>query len=305
MRNATSFLIASLIGWTVSADARSLKVQTLSTSHVAGREVIIGRARCAGVSWLLTDTPALTRISVGERIVSSSPVRGLRHDDKLWGLACLAETELWTLAAHDALARLAPDGRVAERLQLDRPRLGIYSAGERLLLQHPPSGVGKPLLSAGLPRKPSSFSQWPAPLAQRASSRDAEISANLVSCGIGAEGFVPCWLANQSLISISDGSRSHTSLQELRFVRASAIDEAVPIWDVALAGTSRAWVLSSARGGGPDGRRVGGRLTMSTRRGADDGSADLTPGARLIVSATDERCVLLSAAGELLEVAAP
>jgi hypothetical protein len=305
MRNATAFLVAALAGCTVSADAGSLKVQALSTSLAIDRQVIVGRARCAGVTWLLTDAPALARISVGERMASSSPVRGLRQDDKLWGLACLADSELWTLAAHDALARLAPDGRVVERVRLDRPRLGIYGAGERLLLQHPPSGVGKPLLSTGLPRQPSSFVQWPVPLAQRSSSREAEISTNLVSCGIGVAGFVPCWLANQSLIAISDGSPSHTSVQELSFVRAGAIDEAVPIWDVALAGTSRAWVLASARGGGPDGRRVGGRLTRSTRRGADTGFADLTPGARLIISATDDRCVLLSSAGELIEVTAP
>jgi hypothetical protein len=196
------------------------------------------------------------------------------------------------------------DGRVVERVRLDRPRFGIYGAGERILLQQPPAGVGKPLLAAGLPRKPPGFIQWPAPVSQQARSRDEQLWANLVSCGIGVSGDVPCWLANQSRLAISDGTPSHTAVLELRFVRDAAIDDTAPIWDVALAGASRVWVLASARAG-PDGRRVGGRLTKSSRRGSDEGSVDPSPPARLILWAAEDRCVLLSATGQLLEVFAP
>ena len=260
---------------------------------------------CAGSTWLLTDQPELTRVSVDSGRISSSPVRGLRQDEKPWGLACLQpESELWTLATHDALARLTVDGHVVEHVSLDRPRLGLFTAGERLLLQQPPARAGNPLLGAGPPRKPSAFVQWPAPVAQHATSPEEQLRLNLVSFGIGTAADVPCWLAGQSRLAIGDGIRAHTTVQDLRFVRAGPVDESTPIWDVALAGSSRVWVLATARGGS-DGHRVGGRLTRSNRRGADEGFVDLSPPARLILWAAENRCVLLSSTGQLVEVVAP
>jgi hypothetical protein len=285
-------------------DAAALQVRPLSSVEIMGRQVIVGRAHCAGATWLLTDGLELTRVSVDSLAASTSPLRGLRPGEKPWGLACLSNGELWTLATHDALARLTADGRVVERVRLDKPGLGIYGAGAQLLLQHLPAEVGKPLLSAGLPRNLSSFAHWPAPLSQHALSPEEQLRANLVSCGIGTSGFVPCWLVGRTRLVVGDGTPGHTTVRELRFVRAGTVDDSVPIWDVALAGASRVWVLASARAG-PDGRRLGGRLTRSTRRGTDEGFIDLSPSARLILWAVDDRCVLLSVTGQLLEVFAP
>ncbi len=304
MRHAAFAFILALTCDTPLLHARALQVRQWSSSAVIGRQVVVGRAHCGGTTWLLTDGPELTRVSVGAGAVSSAPLHGLRNDEKPWGLACLPNGELWTLVTHEVLARLTADGQVVERVRLDRPRLGIYSAGERILLQHPPDGVGKPLLAAGLPRNLLGFVQWPAPVSQQTRSRDDQLRANLISCGIGVSGDVPCWLANQSRLAIGDGTPSHTTVQELRFVRQGTIDETAPIWDVALAGTSRVWVLASARTG-PDGRRVGGRLTKSSRRGSVEGFVDPSPSARLIMWAAEDRCVLLTATGQLLEVFAP
>jgi hypothetical protein len=304
MRQSAFAFILALTCDTLLLNASAMQVRLLSLPSVIGRQVIVGRAYCAGTTWLLTDGPELTRLSVEAGAVSSSPLRGLRVGEKPWGLACLPGSELWTLVTHEVLARLTADAQVVERLRLDRPRLGIYTAGERILLQQPPEGVGKPLLAAGLPRKLPGFVQWPAPVSQQTRSRDEQWRANLVSCGIGVSGDVPCWLVNQSRLVIGDGTPRHTIVQELRFFRAGTIDEAAPIWDVALAGSSRVWVLASARAGA-DGRRVGGRLTKSSRRGSDEGSVDLSPSARLILWAEEDRCVLLSATGQLLEVLAP
>ena len=249
MRQAAFAFILALTCDTLVLHARALQVRPLSSAAVVGRQVVVGRAHCAGTTWLLTDGPELTRVSVDVAAVSSSPLRGLRSGEKPWGLACLPNSELWTLVTHEALARLTTDGHVVERVLLDRPRLGIYSAGERILLQDPPAGVGKPLIAAGLPRTLQGFVHWPAPVSQQTRSRDEQLWANLVSCGIGVSGDVPCWLANQSRLAIGDGTPSHTSVQELRFVRKATIDETAPIWDVALAGSSRVWVLASARTG--------------------------------------------------------
>jgi hypothetical protein len=298
----TSFVL--LASCALTQDAVALEVRVLSSTEIIGQEVIVGRAHCAGATWLLTDAMELTRVSVDSYAASTSPLHGLRQGEKPWGLACLSNGELWTLIAHDAIARLRADGHVMARVRLDRPRLGIYSAGERLLLQQPPVGVGKPLLAAGLPGHLSAFAQWPAPVSQDARSPEEQLRANLVSCGIGVSGYVPCWLVNQPRLVIGDGTPAHTTVRELRVVRRGTVDDNAPIWDVALAGASRVWVLASARAA-PDGRRLGGRLTRTTRRGSDQGSIDLNPSARLILWAANDRCVLLSGAGQLLEVFAP
>jgi hypothetical protein len=297
-------LIVFLAGGLLPQNATALHVRLLSSAEVIGRRLIVGRTQCAAATWLLTDSPELTRVSVDSYVVSTSPLRGLRQDEKPWGLACLSNGELWTLVASDVLARLTVEGHVVERVRLDRPRLGIYSAGERLLLQHLPAGVGAPLLAARLPRSVSPSALWPAPVSRHALSPEEQLRANFVSCGIGVSGYVPCWLVNEARLAIGDGTRAHTTVRELRFARGGAVGDSTPVWDVALAGASRVWVLASARAG-PSGLQVAGRLIRSTRQGVDDGSVELSPAARVIMWATDDRCVLLSATGQLLEVSAP
>jgi len=297
-----TFIIA-FAGLLSSQKATALQVRLISPAEVVGRQLIVGRAHCAGTTWLLTDSLELTRVFGDSRIAYTSPLRGLRQGEKPWGLACLANGELWTLATPHALARLTADGHVLERVRLERPQLGIYSAGERLLLQDPPAAVGTPLLAVGVPRSGSAFTRWPAPVSRHALSAEEQLRANFVSCGIGVSGYVPCWLVNDARLAIGDGTPAHSTVREFRFARASA-GEDVPIWDVALAGASRVWVLTSARAG-PGALRLGGRLTRSTRLAEDDGSVELKPAARLIMWATDDRCVLLSATGQLLEVFAP
>jgi len=301
MRHAGFSLLAAAICHG-SVQAQTLRTRPLGPERLISNQVITGRAVCGGTTWLLTDAPELTVVSAQPAYSSVSvSLRGLQKDEKPWGLACLPNNELWTLASHDVLARLEPDGRVAERVRLDGPRLGIFSTGQRLLLQHPPTAKTQPLLSIGLPRKLSGFAPWPSPLSQPTSSRAALLKANLVNCGIGADGYVPCWLVAETRLAISDGSTSHTTIHDLDFVRAGPVNDEVPIWDVALAGASRVWVLASARGA-PDGRRLGGRLTKSDRHRAASRFVDVSPPPRLILWAGEDRCVLLSSTGQLLEV---
>jgi len=229
--------------------AQALHARQLTSEPLISREVIVGRAACGGVTWLLTDVPQLIRIGRQGPTVSSSSLRGLQKDEKPWGLACLPGDELWTLAGSQALVRLDARGAVVERLPLDRPRLGIFSTGTRLVLQDPPSSRTRPLLASGLPRTLSAFVPWPSPLSQPAATREEVLHANLVNCGIAAAEYVPCWLATGTRLTISDGSVAHTTVQDLRFVRTGPHDESTPIWDVALAGESRVWVLASARTG--------------------------------------------------------
>lgn len=281
----------------------SLTARVVSPSRLADDSLIIGRTVCGEETWLFTESPALIGVRIGRRTASVTPVRGFRPEDRPWGLACLTNNELWTLAAARTLARLSPEGQVVERLSLGQPYLGVYGVGDRLLLLQPPLRVGTPLLASGLPREPSDRRLWPGVVARRPITRDADVTTNLLNCGVGAGGYVPCWFVKERRVTVSDGSAQHTSSPELRFIAASPVDESAPIWDVALAGTSRMWVLTTSRTG-VKGRPIGGRLTKSNRRGDDEGHLDLLPQARIILSATDKTCVLLSSNGELVEVMA-
>jgi hypothetical protein len=306
-RSSLTFIVFFVVGGLLSQNAAALQVRLLSSAEVIGRQLIVGRTQCAAATWLLTDSPELTRVSVDSYVASTSPLRGLRQGEKPWGLACLSNGELWTLAAPDVLARLTVDGQIVERVRLDRPRFGIYSAGDRLLLQHLPASVGAPLLTARLPRSVSPVAIWPAPVSRHALSPEEQLRANLVNCGIGVAGYVPCWLVNEARLAIGDGTPAHTTVRELHVARGGAVGDSTPVsdvWDVALAGVSRVWVLAAARAG-PGGFRVAGRLMTSTRQGVDRGSIELSPAARLIMWAADDRCVLLSATGRLMEVSAP
>jgi hypothetical protein len=294
-------LLAVLTGWTASSVANNLTAQAVSPPRLVDDSLIVGRAVCGDATWLFTEAPALVKVRVGLRAVSVTRVRGFRPEDQPWGLACLPHNELWTLAAAGTLARLSPDGRVVERLLLDEPRLGIYGAGDRLLLQQPPRRVGMPLLAAGLPRRLSDLRPWPGLLAQRSATPEAALTTNLLNCGVGADGYVPCWFVRERRVTLSDGSTSRTHSLELRFSNASVVNDAAPIRDIALFGTTRMWVLTASRAG-LNGRLIGGRLTRSNRHGDDEGHIDLRPEARVILSATDKACVYLSSNGELVEV---
>ena len=301
MRRFILTLVVVLTGWTASSVASDLATQAVSAPRLVDDTLIVGRAACGDATWLLTNAPALVKVSLGLRAVSVTPVRGFRPEDRPWGLACLLNHEIWTLAAAGTLARLSPEGKIVERLPLDGPQLGIYGAGDRLLLQPPPRRADVALLAVGLPRRLTDLRPWPGVLARRPATREAALTANLLNCGIGADAYVPCWFVSDRRVTISDGSIAHTHSVELRFSRTLQVDEGAPISDAALAGASRMWVLTTSRGG-LNGHPVGGRLTRSNRRGDDEGHVDLHPEARVIVSATDKACVYLSSGGGLVEV---
>src|SRR5215831_14327404 len=128
MRQALSFVVFMASGL-LPSEVLAMQVRVLSSTGAIGQNVIVGRAHCSRETWLLTDQPTLTRLSTDSLTLSSVPLRGLRAGEKPWGLACLPERELWTLVTHQDLARVTPDGHVVERVHLDRPRLGLYTAG--------------------------------------------------------------------------------------------------------------------------------------------------------------------------------
>jgi hypothetical protein len=294
-------VLATAAAW---ASEVPLRQRVVSASPLAGADVITGRAQCGASTWLLTDAPALVEVRVAERSVVSKNVRGLARDEHPWGLACVGVGELWTLVDHRTLARLSTSAEVTLRTKLRQPLLNVFGLGDKLVLQRQPGPAGSPLLAAARPVDVNRAEPWPGPVAARQSSSKLDVPSALVACGLAYQALLPCWISNQTRIIVSDGTRVRTSSVQPRFMTSTAVDPSVPLWDVAVAPSSVVWILTSAVAG-EERRRVGARLTRSNFRGDDLGAVDLVPRARVILSAAEQRAVVLTTAGTLVEVSAP
>jgi hypothetical protein len=285
-----------------SAGAQSslvLQARVLTTKNRMGAALIVGRTACNRSVWLLTDTPELFEVSP-ERHISGRVLRHLTPNDRPWGLACVAGA-LWTLPNPRALGRLTTDGDLVERIELRLPRVALFGTGDRVVYQQLPTAAAEPVLTIGPPRNPLDARPWRGLLSRSGRSREDYLTRNLVNCGLPHAGWLPCWFADDAQITISNGVSTLT--KSFRPLLGPAADAPLPVWDVALADNDRLWLLATdATTTG--GRRLGGRLIVATREGRELGHLRLAPQARLIVSATAARCVLLTAQGELMEVVA-
>ena len=285
----------------VPAQTAPLRQRIVSITPFAIEGVIVGRASCRGSTWLLTDGPALVEIKLAGRSIESTRVRGLGRNERPWGLACLADSGLWTLADYRTLVHVSTSGEVTSRASLRQPRLNVFGIGSWLLLQRPPTTEGMSLLVSASVSDVDRAQPWPGPTAVSQVSTKTDVPSGLVACGVGHGTLMPCWISKQTSITVSDGTRARTSIVRPGFIGTNAVDPAAPVWDVAATSTSVLWILTSTIGGS-DGRRAGGRLTRSNLLGEDLGGADLTPRARVIVSASDTAAVVLTVTGELIEV---
>ena len=279
--------------------APALGSQLTKPSRPLPDGLIVGRAVCGETAWLLTDTLHLVEVSTTRRRVVVHDVRGLDAEDRPWGLACLTDASLWTLSSPRSLARLGQNGQVVERIDLPSPRIALFAWRDRLLFQQLPMVVAAPALATSPPRQPSEGRRWPGLLGVPAPSRDDQLSENLVNCGIPAGLTVPCWFAGERRVSLSDGASARS--QSFPFLTSSGVEQTAPIWDLALAGSDRLWLLAGVKNP-VTGGRAGGRLIRTDRRGARPEPLDLKPLARVILSATDTSCWLLTVEGQFMEV---
>jgi hypothetical protein len=271
----------------------------ISSNTPIPTSLIVGRAVCARGTWLLTDRPDLIVITDPARQVTVRRLEGLHANDRLWGLACLADGALWSLAAPRVLIRIGVDGVVRERVDLRFPRMALFGWTDRLLFIEWPMVIAKPLLATAVPRARGDSLPWPRFLARAAEARAELIARNLVNCGIGNGRRLPCWFADDRRVIVSDGASANTVAFPALLARD--VVAATPIWDLAMGGADTLWLLVSSRGGA--GTAVsGGRLVKTDGRGAERASLALVPPARMIVAATDTSCVLLTVDGRLMEV---
>lgn len=281
-----------------AAAAPQLRVTRASAPGLVPDALIVGRAACRGATWLLTETSKLVEVADADWTVTVRSIRGLRSSDKIWGLACLSDGTLWTMASPTSTARLDRSGEIVERVDVSLPRVALFAAGDRLLFQQLPILPNVGALAASLPRRPEASRTWPGLVGRNAPGREQQIARNLVNCGLALGMFVPCWFADDPRFTISDGTSVRTVVPP---VGTPPADRGAPIWDVAL--TADGYWLLAMFAGGP-GPRAGARLLRARERSGEQASIDIKPPARLVLSATASRCVLLTVAGSVMEVVA-
>lgn len=281
------------------ATASDLTGRIVASGQRVPDSVIVGRADCADVVWLLNEDHQLVGIDVKTRETTLRQLRGLRASDRPWGLACVAAGALWTLADPRALARIGFDGRMEERVTLQVPRIALFAAGDRLLFEPLPPVAGVAVLATSPPRRPLDVRLWPGLLARNAADPGRLLTDNLVNCGLAREDSIPCWFPDDTRVTISDGlgfeRRSFPSL------RGPDVAVTAPIRDVAFRTRQRVWLLATARER-LRGRLVGGQLVLAVADGREIARLTLNPPARLILAATDRTCLLLTVDGDLQEI---
>jgi hypothetical protein len=297
----------------VAAQSLTLTVRPVAGPRLQSSNPIVGRAMCQSRTLLLTKTGELVEVKAASPpaiAVRASP--DLASRPQLWGLACLADGTMWTLESGHSLARLTRDARVAERIPLRVPWIALFGSGDRVLFQPLPTIAAVPVLSTAAPSALDRPTPWPGPIGRPGDGKTPALARNLVKCGVRSATLQPCWFADDERVVVSDGRTS-------RIVRVpepvlNALDRSMPIWDVAVATpqrlnrgseslpADRIWVL------GASAPEAGRRRTPDTmilldgeRRFAE--IRLITP-ARLVVFAAFDRCIVLLANGELLEVRA-
>jgi hypothetical protein len=288
-----------VIAWDAPSHANvMLRSRVITLPSAVTSSLIVGRAVCNDRVWLLTENRELVDISPRRLTAFTRPVRGFDRDDRPWGLACLSDGSLWTLASPRVLTEITSDSRTTGRTTLRDPAVALFGVGDRLLIQVAPPVVSAPLLASAPPRHPAELRPWPGLVGRAPASRTDLFTDNLVTCGMATGRDVPCWFANDTLVTVSDGLR--TRRVAFPFVEAAGIDRAAPIRDLAMVSAGRAWVLATSTKS-VSGRRSGGRLFLSDG-GREVARIDVAPEARMIVSADEATCLLLTVKGHLLEV---
>lgn len=280
------------------AQCLTLTSRVIRSAPVVSSSLIVGRAVCNNAVWLLSEHLELTEIAPLTLTTRTRAVGGFRRDERPWGLACVTDRTLWTLPSARMIARITADGQVVDRRSLSAPATALFAAGDRLLLQSAPPVIGTSLLGSSTPGRPGELHPWPGLLGRAAPSRVDLLAHNLVSCGIGFGQNLPCWLADDTQIVVSDGI--HARQLSFPFVQAADIDREAPIRDVALVGSDRVWLLGTSTRF-VNGRRAGRRLFLSAG-GHELARLELAAEVRLIIAADSSACLLLTVNGQLVEV---
>lgn len=277
---------------------------------VIGTELITGHGATGGTAWLATGTDALIRVDLVTATHLRSAIHPLAPGEHTWGLAATEANGLWLLIGRDVLAQVSPSGRILRRVPLSEPHVGVFAVGNALVYQlmnfDPPVPA---LFTGGMDgserRAWGSVQTRSMPLA-----RGAVAALNLVSCGGAAGDWTPCWFPDEAGLTLTSrlGITERLALPDLATVAPEVLLASAnprrPVRDAFALAHGDVWVLGSGKTppGQPEDRIGGWLLARYTHDGRQLQQITLNEPARVILSASEDSCTLLSWDGHVVEV---
>ncbi len=277
---------------------------------VLGNELIVGHAIAGRTAWLAMGGDALIQVDLDSARFTRAALHPLHEDEHVWGLARTNAGEMWTLIGRTTLAQIEDDGRIARRIALDEPHVGVFGGGKELVFQimnlHPPAAA----LEAGPPGGATRHSWSGMRIRDLPFTRGAVAALNLVSCGATAGAVMPCWFPDQPSLTLTDrsGASRDLTLDGLPVVAPELLlasdNPRRPIRDVMVTGANAVWVLGSGESPGVEAsaRPGGWLLARYDLDGRLFRRVQLPEPARLILGVRDDTCLLLAWDGRVVEV---
>ena len=278
---------------------------------VIGSEEIVGRVVAGSNAWIATGGDALVHIDLQRGRSRRYDVHPLADDEHIHGLAS-DRTGMWTLIGHRALARVTREGLITRRIALTEPHAGIFTAGRELVFQVTSAQPPADALAAGPPGglRRHKWSHMRTRALRIGGDRAA--SLNLVSCGATAGASVPCWFPDQAAVTLTDASglSREIVLDGLSTAAAGALftsdDPPRPVRDAFVSAANAVWVIGAGEAPGRDdlNRPGGWLLARYDSEGRLFRRVQLPEPARLLLAVTEDRCLLLTWDGRVVEVRA-
>jgi len=273
------------------------------------REAISGRADGPSGTSFLVGGKTIVHIDLVSRDRTEVQLRS-GPTERFWGLARLSDGTLWSLNADNALVRIATDGGVIREADPRRPYLGVFSRGDRLVLQRGRLSAGAPAM---VTMRPDGREEQPwSGMVVRGFDGlmpGAITALNLVSCGTSERVEVPCWFPEEAAVSLiaADGSTRRMVLAGLSPIAPAALLEATvpsrPIRDVFVERGGTIWVLAGGQPPVPPVNLPGGWiLARYSLKGDPIDRRTLPEPVRAILRAGSGRAVVLTGAGMIAEV---
>lgn len=277
---------------------------------VISSESIVGHVIAGRTAWVATGGDAVVRIDLDRERHTRSTVHPLADGEHIWGLARTGPDEMWALAGRGTLIRFTEDGTIQKRIALQEPHVGVFAAGRELLFQimnfEPPVDALQAGFPGGARRRPWGGMRTRAlPL-----GRGAVAALNLVSCGGTTGRWIPCWFPDQAAVTLAEesGLSREIPLEGLPVVAPEILlasdNPKRPVRDAFVSAGGDLWVLGS--GDPPEAEmeeRPGGwLLARYDDKGRLFRRLQLPQPARLVLGAAEDRCLVLSWDGRVVEV---
>ena len=278
---------------------------------VVGDEIVVGRVVVGNTVWLATSRDAVVRIDLLRRRWTRVLLHPLQRNERVRSLASTGAGAMWALIGRTTLVRVHNDGSIGRRIALRKPHTGIFGTRRDLVFQILNLRPWVPALEASPPGGETRHA-WSSMQTRTSPPPFGVVAAlNLVSCGATTTAVIPCWFPDQPSLTLTDdsGSSRELILEGLLSLASEARPgSAIPrptIHD-AFVSEDAVWVLAAGESARVEvGARSGGWLLA---RYDLDGRlfrrVQLPEPVRVLLTAHDETCIVLSWSGHVVEVQA-